>query len=125
MWYLSDLLSWFVVSLWLTMTALQRLGTFEAENLRCSKCHFTLRNTIYPALIPGTHHLNPQYHIRLTKRDEDDTSRCTCLVELTQKDRRIHKLRGRVNVDIGFVIYSVSLLHTAPLYRVKIMTDSL
>ena len=57
--------------------------------------------------VSETHHYNPQYHIVLAKRDEDEQTRCTCLVELTQKDRRRHKNKGRINVDIGFVVYKV------------------
>ncbi|KAK2162664.1 hypothetical protein LSH36_94g04017 [Paralvinella palmiformis] len=62
-----------------------------------------------------THHYNPQYHIVLAKRDEDEQTRCTCLVELTQKDRRRHKNKGRINVDIGFVVYKCSSAYSLPL----------
>lgn len=57
---------------------------------------------------PETYHLNPQYVMTLNDPDEDDNDdKCTVIVALMQKNRRVRRHIGVKNLSIGFSVFKV------------------
>ena len=57
--------------------------------------------------VTDTHWINPQYRLSLSSPDDDDSSRCSFVLQLEQKDRRRLRQKGMTRIDLGFVIYKV------------------
>ncbi|XP_070491582.1 calpain-A-like [Chironomus tepperi] len=53
-----------------------------------------------------TFHLNPQYVMKLDKSDDDD--KCTVIISLMQKYRRMKRSQGLDFMQIGFEVYRIS-----------------
>lgn len=65
-------------------------------------------------IIPDTFWHNPQYRVTLTEPDEDDDDgKCTIIVALMQKNRRLKRTMGVEFLTIGFAIFYVSFDYKA------------